>query len=296
MILDVNEICSKIDSDLVTFIHNIIVIIKIAVPIFLVIFGMIDLGKGVVANKEDEIKKGQGVFIKRLIAGVIVFFMVTIAQLVMSIADKNGDGQFWTCANGIMNGTAKWTEILENSTEYSDEEEKAKETEYRKCRTKEAQDEYSRCLNYQGQKMCDTIFQEECKVKADNRLWILDRTDTNFIKQLLSGGDGGGTSYAIDCSSNSEELETMYLRSFYSCLYKTTNMNTETCSKYLYPFCKAKNNTDTKKSDCCYEAGGIIGNNGNCIDFDDYSMVKENEGKPTRKTVDTEKYNKCMGN
>lgn len=105
MILDVNEICSKIDSDLVTFIHNIINVIKLGVPIALVIFGMIDLGKGVVANKEDEIKKGQGVFIKRLIAGVIVFFIISITQFTMSIIDKESDGEIWNCANQILNGS-----------------------------------------------------------------------------------------------------------------------------------------------------------------------------------------------
>ena len=104
MILDVSEICSKIEPDLATFIHNIITLIKIAVPIVLVIFGMLDLGKGVVASKEDEIKKGQQTFIKRLLAGVIVFFIVTIIQLVISLIDKESNGAFWECANKIMNG------------------------------------------------------------------------------------------------------------------------------------------------------------------------------------------------
>lgn len=126
MILDVNEICSDINSDLTGFIHNIIVIIKIAVPIILVIFGMIDLGKGVVANKEDEIKKGQGVFIKRLIAGVIVFFMVTIAQLVTNIVDKENNGQFWECANTIMNGE---TYIDDKSSD----DNTSKNGQYKKC-------------------------------------------------------------------------------------------------------------------------------------------------------------------
>ncbi|MGM9849682.1 MAG: hypothetical protein ACI31V_02150 [Bacilli bacterium] len=106
MILDVNEICSKINSDLATFIHNIIILIKIAVPIVLVLFGMLDLGKGVLASKEDEIKKGQSAFIKRLLAGVVVFFMISIVQLVISLIDKDSNGDFWTCANAIMNGKA----------------------------------------------------------------------------------------------------------------------------------------------------------------------------------------------
>lgn len=104
MILDAREICSNIGTEISTFIHNIILVIKIAVPIVLVLFGMLDLGKGVVAGKEDEIKKGQNTFIKRLLAGVIVFFMVSITQLVTSLIDKESGGEFWTCANKIMNG------------------------------------------------------------------------------------------------------------------------------------------------------------------------------------------------
>ena len=43
-------------------ISTIVTVIKIAVPILLIIFGMLDLGKAVVAAKEDEIDsyKGQG--------------------------------------------------------------------------------------------------------------------------------------------------------------------------------------------------------------------------------------------
>lgn len=108
MILDVSQVCSKLNSDLVTFIHNIVVLIKIAVPIVLVLFGMLDLGKGVIAAKEDEIKKGQSTFIKRLLAGVLVFFMITIVQLVISLIDKDSNGDFWTCANGILNGKVNW--------------------------------------------------------------------------------------------------------------------------------------------------------------------------------------------
>ena len=104
MILDITEICSKMDYELTNFIHNIIILIKIAVPIILILFGMIDMGKGVVAGKEDEIKKGQNTFIKRLIAGVVVFFMVSITQLVITIIDKESNGEFWKCANDIMNG------------------------------------------------------------------------------------------------------------------------------------------------------------------------------------------------
>ena len=55
-------------------------IIQIVVPILLIIWGMLDLGKAVIAQKEDEIKKGQSTFIKRLIVVVIVKLLVGLVS------------------------------------------------------------------------------------------------------------------------------------------------------------------------------------------------------------------------
>ena len=71
----IDNICANIEPEIVTLIHNIITLIKIGVPVVLVIFGMIDFARGVMAGKEDEVKKGQNNFIKRLIAGAVVFLM-----------------------------------------------------------------------------------------------------------------------------------------------------------------------------------------------------------------------------
>lgn len=85
---------------------TIITIIKIAVPILLIFFGMLDLGKAVMAQKEDEIKKGQQTFIKRLIAAVIVFFVVFIVQIVVGLlAPAQGkDGNIWSCVKCFVDG------------------------------------------------------------------------------------------------------------------------------------------------------------------------------------------------
>ena len=107
MILDIDNVCGAIDNNLAGLIHTAIVIIKFAIPILLIIFGMLDLGKGVVASKEDEIKSGQHMFIKRLISAVLVFFVVTVVQLLVGMADDKNDtdeSDAWKCANMLMNG------------------------------------------------------------------------------------------------------------------------------------------------------------------------------------------------
>lgn len=92
----------QIDVKIANLVHSIIVIIKIAVPVVLVVMGMIDLFKGIMAQKEDEMKKGQGIFIKRLISAAIIFFVVSIVQLIISfVAD---DAEIMNCANCFING------------------------------------------------------------------------------------------------------------------------------------------------------------------------------------------------
>ena len=70
-------------------ISAIVNILKIAIPIMVIIFGLIDLGKAVMAQKEDDIKKNQGLLIKRVIVAVFVFFVVAIVQFVVGIVAGN---------------------------------------------------------------------------------------------------------------------------------------------------------------------------------------------------------------
>ena len=91
-----------ITAQIAYIIHTIITLIQYGVPLLLIMFDMLDLGKAVVASKEDEIKKGQQMFIKRLIAAVIVFFVVSVVELVVGLA-ANDDGGIKDCINAIVN-------------------------------------------------------------------------------------------------------------------------------------------------------------------------------------------------
>ena len=91
------------DGTLPYIISVLILIVQIAVPLLLVVFGMLDLGKAVVASKEDEIKKGQQTFIKRLIAGAIVFFVIFIVQALTRFL-SNGSDNIMGCFNCFVHG------------------------------------------------------------------------------------------------------------------------------------------------------------------------------------------------
>ena len=94
-----------VDQKIPDTVSLIIKVIRIAVPVLLVIFGSLDLLKGVIAGKDDEIKKGQQMFIKRLIAGALVFFVFIIVQFVISlVADSDENAKVMKCAKCFING------------------------------------------------------------------------------------------------------------------------------------------------------------------------------------------------
>src|SRR5574344_1741872 len=96
-----------IDSKIPNIVATVISVIQFAVPILLIIWGMLDLGKAVMAQKEDEIKKGQQTFIKRLIAAAIVFFVVVIVKLVVGmVGGTDVDTGSGSCFDYFVNGKA----------------------------------------------------------------------------------------------------------------------------------------------------------------------------------------------
>ena len=79
---------SKTDPNSVRyFINEILQIPKIIVPIIIIIYGMIDFSKAVLASKEDEMRKAQTTFVKRVLIGIGVFLVPVIVDLLMGLAD-----------------------------------------------------------------------------------------------------------------------------------------------------------------------------------------------------------------
>ncbi len=64
---------------------GLIPIIQILIPIALIVMGMIDFAKAMMAQRDDEMKKAQGMFIKRCLYAVAVFFVVTIVTLIFHL-------------------------------------------------------------------------------------------------------------------------------------------------------------------------------------------------------------------
>ena len=73
--------------------------IKVIVPIILIVIGMIDLAKAVTEKSEDKIKEAQQKLIKRAIAAVLVFLVISLVGVVMSIVGDTSYEECMICVN-----------------------------------------------------------------------------------------------------------------------------------------------------------------------------------------------------
>ena len=87
---------------------GIIPIIQIGVPILLILYGMFDLAKAVIASKEDEIKNATKLLTKRAIYAVAVFLVVTLVTAVFGLLSSTGDKNI---ENQSKSGIDCWNEI-----------------------------------------------------------------------------------------------------------------------------------------------------------------------------------------
>lgn len=97
--------CGDVDfpEQLAHIIAMVVNFIYIGVPILLIIWGMLDLGKAVISQKEDDIKKGQKTFIQRAIAAVMVFLIFSIVQLIFSLLGNAGGDNPMDCVKCMIN-------------------------------------------------------------------------------------------------------------------------------------------------------------------------------------------------
>lgn len=87
-------------APLIRVIKTVISLIQWAIPIALILFGTIDLGKAVISSDEKEVKKAQSTLIKRVIYAVAIFFLALLVTLIMNIVSASGvDSKNGTAAN-----------------------------------------------------------------------------------------------------------------------------------------------------------------------------------------------------
>lgn len=82
-------------------------VFKIVIPVLLIVFGMIDLGKAVISSDDKAVSKAAKSLLNRVIAGICIFFVPTIVSILFKMVGSFGEvkDQFDICANCISNPT-----------------------------------------------------------------------------------------------------------------------------------------------------------------------------------------------
>ena len=100
-IINFMDYCSDL-KPVISLLKAAVTLIQWGIPFVLIVFGMLDLGKAVMAGKEDEMKSAQKLLIKRFIYAVAVFLVVTLVMFVMNLVASNTDsdsgaGNWYSC-------------------------------------------------------------------------------------------------------------------------------------------------------------------------------------------------------
>lgn len=95
-IIDINtpstiESCEDLfgdSSELQELLATIIKVVKIAIPIILIGLGTLDFAKSIFESSEENMKKAQAKFIKRIIIGICIFLIPTVLKILLEIANS----------------------------------------------------------------------------------------------------------------------------------------------------------------------------------------------------------------
>lgn len=79
---------SLVGEEMISLINQGLSIIKIIVPILVIGLGVFDFVRAVFASSEDDMKKAQKTFVRRLIIAVIIFFSPVLINLVINITNE----------------------------------------------------------------------------------------------------------------------------------------------------------------------------------------------------------------
>lgn len=103
-----STVCGNL-APLLRLVGYVVTIFKIAIPLLLIVFGMLDVGKSVVASKPDEVTKNLKSFAMRCVGAVLIFFIPSIVGVVLdavaateknSSTDKTSNGDNAVDAKG----------------------------------------------------------------------------------------------------------------------------------------------------------------------------------------------------
>ena len=226
--------CAGVDdipAALPKFISNIVTLIKIVTPIILIIMGMTDFLKSIIANDEKGMNEGKTRFIKRTMAGVVVFLVISVVQLVFSAIGTEDARSVSACINCFLNGNCNSSSKL-----YPD---------------------FS-CTDIKEQNNCSGIDSngDVCSWYEGKCIRAKDKPDTSGCREYTTEESCPYVHVNVRCEWSEEESWCTYVGKAQNCSdYKTTGA------------CNGKN--DDFGNVCSWSNGKCSTNNkSNCSDYD----------------------------
>jgi hypothetical protein len=91
-------------ADILNFVGWVITLIKIAMPILIIVFGILDFGKAVTGGDEKVIKESVTKIGIRVVAGLIIFFIPSIVIWLFGLVNayNNMVGDFGVCQTCLL--------------------------------------------------------------------------------------------------------------------------------------------------------------------------------------------------
>lgn len=100
-----DNICSaKGVKKALKFVGYLLLSVKILIPLIIIVMGTVDLTKAITSSKEDEIKTATNKLFKKLIAGIIIFFIPTLLSIFLGLIYnfQTIESNYKTCLNCIL--------------------------------------------------------------------------------------------------------------------------------------------------------------------------------------------------
>lgn len=95
-------------SNIMYLLGVVVAVIRIAVPIILIVIGMVDLVKALTSQDDKQIKSATSLIVKRVVIAIAIFLVPTVVRLVMNLISQNEYQQCINCVTSVWSSGCSW--------------------------------------------------------------------------------------------------------------------------------------------------------------------------------------------
>ncbi len=106
--------CGNVDNipaGVPRLVRNIVNAIKILVPVIIIVLGILDIAKSVMASQEKDMQEYLRKFTRRIIAGVAIFFVVAIVQFIFGTIKDGSSASKLACISCFISSESNCTYV-----------------------------------------------------------------------------------------------------------------------------------------------------------------------------------------